>query len=315
MSLIFIPQVRSTGNVDTTLLLYPENIIKITFNNNNRIKSAYYDLESAKYNFKLFKSEYTQFNPLIVVPHVTANSEEVNSGKVVVGMEKRLFNGSYLSTSFGVDNYWGGGTQESTVSYVDETEAGFPLFSSSRALERIIKRTFEENELYTKNLDYVDEVRSNIRKALEQYYDIVPRINIYEMLKEYRDELVNILANDSLEIAGDDRKQIEGEITNLNSDITGYDITLYTIKLNMSLYMNIGDINYDQLLRIDIDFNRSGYFGEYYIQENIDTIFSKALRNDTEFKVLGVIKKKCTREKASGRERQAGYLCHNRRKV
>jgi hypothetical protein len=286
----------SKKGIDSTFMLYPENIIRITFNNNNRIKSAYYNLESAKYNFNLFESEYTQFNPLIVAPRVSASSEKVNSGNVVAGMEKRFFNGSYVSTSVGVDNYWGNGTAGSAVSYV-ETEAGFPLFSSSRALERIIKRTFEENELYTKNLDYVDAVRSNIRRALEQYYDLVPRISIYEMLKEYKDELTSILENDTFKISENDRRQMEGEKTNLSSQITGYEITLYTIKLDMALYMNIDNIDYDQIVRMGLNFNESTYFGKYYLQENIDTIFRKALKNDTEFKVLGVIKKNAQEKK------------------
>ncbi len=50
-------------NIDTALILYPNNIIRLTFQNNDRIKAAYFKLESAKNDFKLFESEYTQFNP------------------------------------------------------------------------------------------------------------------------------------------------------------------------------------------------------------------------------------------------------------
>ena len=287
--LLFIPGLFSQINHDTTSMLYPDNIIKITFNNNDRIKSAYYELEAAKYNFKLFESEYTQFNPLIVDPKINLNSEGEYASEMVAGMQKEFFNGTSISTSIGNNNAWGNGVARGNISFI-ETEIGFPLFSSSRALERIIKRTFEENELYTKNLDYVDAVRTNIKKALEQYYDLVPRIKTYEALIEYRSELNTILMNGSKVVSKTDKEQIGGEITNLNSKITGWEITLYSLQLNMQLMMNVKQINLSQLTKIEMDFTMPGYFGEYYIKEATDTIFQKALKNDTEFKVLGIIK-------------------------
>ena len=187
--LIVNTAVLSQIQVDTNLIFYPENIITITFNNNDRIKAAYYELEAAKYNFKLFESEYTQFNPLIVAPRMTLDSDGYYSSDITAGMQKDFFNGTSIRTSIGNNNEWGSNTDWRNINFV-ETEIGFPLFSSSRTLERIIKRTFEENELYTKNLDYVDAVRTNIREALEQYYDLVPRIKIYESLKTYQPRLV-----------------------------------------------------------------------------------------------------------------------------
>jgi len=287
---LFFPGLFSQINNDTIALLHPDNIIKITFDNNDRIKSAYYELESAKYNFKLFESEYTQFNPLIVAPRINMNSAGQYSSDVVAGMQKEFFNGASISTAIGNNNSWGSGVETGNVNFV-ETEIGFPLFSSSRALERIMKRTFEENELYTKNLDYVEAVRENIKEALEMYYDLVPRIKTYEALKEYQTELKTILINDSTVRSGTDQEQIEGEITNLTSKITGWEITLYSLQLNMQLMMNVKQIKLAQLMKIEVDFSNPDYFGEYYIKEATDTIFRKALVNDTEFKVLGIIKK------------------------
>ena len=283
-------------NIDTALILYPGNIIRLTFQNNDRIKSAYFKLESAKNDFKLFESEYTQFNPLIFSPKINANSENDYSSDVSAGMNKEFFDGSSISASIGSNNYWGQNMDRGTVNFI-ETEVGFPLFSSSRALERIIKRTFEENELYTKNLDYVDAVRNNIRFALEQYYDLVPRIKIYEMLKEYRKELVTLLENKNVAFNNSAKEQIDGEITSLNSKITGWEIVLYSLQLDMQRYMNADHIALSQLKKIELDFNEQGYFGEYYINENTDSIFSKALINDTEFKVLGIIKKNAEEKK------------------
>lgn len=282
--------------IETDLKLYPENIIRLTYNNNDRIKSAYYKLESAKNNFKLFESEYTQFNPLIVAPKFSANSEGNYASDMTAGMQKEFFDGSSIGLALGTNNDWAENSERGTINFI-ETEIGFPLFSSSRKLERIIKRTFEENELYTKNLDYVDAVRENILNALEQYYDLVPRIKIHEMLIEYRKELIGILEDDSLAITASDKEQISGEITNLNSKITGWEITLYSLQLEMQRYMNVEQISLDQLMKIEIDFNKPGYFGEYYIEENTDSVFSKALINDTEFKVLGIIKNNAEEKK------------------
>ncbi len=283
-------------SIEADLMLYPENIIRLTYDNNDRIKSAYYKLESAKNNFKLFESEYTQFNPLIVAPKFNANSEGDYSSDMTAGMQKEFFDGSSIGVALGTNNDWARNAERGTINFI-ETEIGFPLFSSSRKLERIIKRTFEENELYTKNLDYVDAVRQNILNALEQYYDLVPRIKIHEMLIKYRKELIGILEDDSLAITDSDKEQISGEITNLNSKITGFEITLYSLQLSMQRYMNVEQIRLDQLMKIEIDFKETEYIGEYYIEEITDSVFNKALINDTEFKVLGIIKKNAEEKK------------------
>ncbi len=167
--------------LDSSLTLSTENIIKITFENSNRIKSAFYNLESAKYNFKLFESEYTQFNPLIMDSRVNSNSDNQYSGDFSAGMKKEFFDGTSIEASVGNSTDWGYDVDSRNVNFF-ETEISFPLFTSARKLDRLIKRTFEENELYTKNLDYVDAVKENVHDALEQYYDLVPRIKTYKYI-------------------------------------------------------------------------------------------------------------------------------------
>ncbi len=278
--------------LDSTLVLSPENIIKITFENSDRIKSAYFHLESAKYNFKLFESDYTQFNPIIVGSGVSANSDHRNYSKFSAGMRKEFFDGTSIEASVGNDIGWGENVTYNNVNYV-ESEISFPLFTSARKLDRLIKRTFEENELYTKNLDYVDAVKENIHDAVEQYYDLVPRIKTYNMLKVYRAELQELLKNDSIQ----NKEQIEGEIATLNSSITGSEISLYSMQLSMERYMNVDNIDLSKLLVINLDFDRDDYFGNYYIEEPTDSIFKKALSNDSEFKVLGIIKQNAEEKK------------------
>jgi hypothetical protein len=282
--------------IEKSQMLYPENIIKLTFDNSDRIKSAFYNLEAAKYNFKLFESEYTQFNPLIINSDLHTNSDRENSGELSAGMSKEFFDGTSITSSMGNNSGWGRIPENRNVSFI-ESEVSFPLFSSARKLDRLIKRTFEENELYTKNLEYVDEVRHNILFALEQYYDLVPRYKSYNMYKTYRNELNSILTSDSLKNKGADREQIKAEINSLNSKITGFEISLFNMQSSMQRIMNIERIDLSQLTVIDIDFKKPDYFGNYYIIEPTDSIFSKALKNDTEFKVLNIIKKNAEEKK------------------
>jgi hypothetical protein len=182
--------------LDTSVILSPGSIIKITFEHSDRIKSAYYKLESAKYNFKLFESDYTQFNPVIVNSGIRSNSEHQNYSNVSAGMRKEFFDGTSIEASMGNDMGWGPNTNYQNINYI-ETEISFPLFTSARKLDRLIKRTFEENELYTKNLDYVDAVKENIHDAVEQYYDLVPRIKIYNMLNcKKENPIIRQMTND-----------------------------------------------------------------------------------------------------------------------
>jgi hypothetical protein len=104
---IIVSPLQAQISIDSTLSLHTENILKITFNNNDKIKSAYYYLEAAKFNFKLFESEFTQFNPLIVSPKVNANSDREYSTEVTAGIQKQFFNGSLIRTSVGRYNEWG----------------------------------------------------------------------------------------------------------------------------------------------------------------------------------------------------------------
>ncbi len=293
-SIVIVMAVGSSAQykLNSSLVLSPENIIKITFENSDRIKSAFFYLESAKSNFKLFESDYTQFNPVIVGSGVTADSEHRNYSNFSTGMRKEFFDGTSIEASIGNNMGWGKNMTSQNVNYI-ESEISFPLFTSARKLDRLIKRTFEENELYTKNLDYVDAVKENIHDAVEQYYDLVPRIKSYNMLKAYRAELQELFNNDSIK----NRDQIEGEIATLNSEITGFEISLYSMQLSMERYMNVDNIDLEQLFVMDVNFNEENYYGSYYIEEPTDSIFAKALSNDSEFKVLGIIKKNAEEKK------------------
>jgi hypothetical protein len=294
--LILLNSVFGQNGYSGSLTISPETIMKITYKNNVRIKSAYYNLESAKYNFKLFESEYTQFNPIVINSEMRGNSEDQYGNETSIGFQKEFFDGSSVRSRIGSASYFGGGGTKRYNQYV-AAEVEFPLFMSSRKLNRLIKRTFEENDLYSKKLEYVDAIRRNIRRALENYYDLVPSRKIYLMLVNYRDMLEKILREKADILSEDSRRQIKGEIDGLNSELTGWAIENNSIKIDLQRYMNLDEIKYEQIQTIILDFEKNDYFGKYYINEPIDSIFSKALANDTEFKILHIIKQNAQEKK------------------
>jgi len=117
------------------------------------------------------------------------------------------------------------------------------------------------------------------------------------MLVNYRDLLEKILSDEADILSDDSHRQIKGEIDGLNSRITGWAIENNSIKIDLQRYMNMDKIEYEQINSIILDFKKNNYFGKYYINEPIDSIFSKALANDTEFKILHIIKQNAQEKK------------------
>ncbi len=277
------------------IVLTPQTIMKLTYQNSKRINSAYHKLEAAKYNFKIFEREYTQFNPVIINSGLYGSSDNLYQSETSYGMEKEFFNGSLIQVETGYDTEWGRNSETQYTQYI-ETNVSFPLFTSNRKLSRLIKRTFEENELFSAHLEYVDAIRGNIRNALEMYYDFVPRYKIFLMYNRYKKVLTTILENDSLKTESG-ILQIQAEINSINSIITGWESTVNSLKMDMQRWMNVPTFGFEQIQTIDINFDKSVFFGNQYIIDPVDTILNRAIKNDTEFKVLHLIKKNAEEKK------------------
>lgn len=283
-------------NIPTNSVLNPEMIMKLTFENSTGIKVAQHKLESAKFNFKLFESEFTQFNPILAESRINGYYGGKRDGEVVLGMQKEFFDGSSVDAFLGTSTDWSSGRDTRFTQFL-ETSVNFPLFSSNRKLSRLIKRTFEENQLYSSNLEYVNTIRRTILSALEMYYDLVPRAKNYNMLNKYQSQLINLLDDNRLQNRENDRHQIQGEINSLASKIQGSEITVNTLKIRMQRWLGVQSIDQYTIQTINLDFHADDYFGNYYIDERNDVILQKALDNDTEFKVLQLIKKNAQEKK------------------
>ncbi len=271
------------------LVLNPESIMQLTSQNNGRIKAAYFKSEAAKSNFKLFEREYTSFNPLVLNGNYNTNADHINQAETSIGMEKEFFDGSSVGVYSGSINGWGQGPENINTQYI-ESKVSFPLFTSNRKLSRLIKRTFEENELYSAKLDYVNAVRENILNALEMYYDFVPRYKMLKMYEKYKYSILSLINNDSLRNRTNDIRQLMAETNSLQSDITNFEITVNSLRINMQRWMNVDSILFEQVQPIFLDFSKATYLGEFYINAPSDSIICKALKNDTEFKVLQLMR-------------------------
>ena len=257
--------------------------------NNVRIKAAKHKRESAEYNFKLFESRYTQFSPFNMNAGVERDQYNRYEGETTVGVEKEYFGGGSISADIGTQNFWGNQLPDRNSQFV-KTTVQFPLFSSNRKLTRIIERTFEENELYSAQLDYVNTIRNTIKKALEGYYDYIPRSQTLEMLRGYKEGLIQLKESAQLDGRAIDRQLLEGEINSLVSRIQGWETEVRSLMIEMEQWIGIEDIGKYSVDMIELDFNQANYFGEFYVSTPQGEILGLALKNDTELMVLELIK-------------------------
>ncbi len=269
--------------------LTSESIVHLTMENNVRIKAAKYKLESAQYNYKLFESKYTQFSPFNMKTGVKRDRYNLYEGRSSVGIEKAYFGGGSISADIGARNIWGDDFPNSNTQFV-ETQVQFPLFSSNRKLTRIIERTFEENELYSAQLDYVNTIRNAIKGALAQYFDYIPRSQILQMLRRRKEELVQLEAGAQLSGRIDDRQQLGSEINLLTSRIQGWEIEVQSLMIEMEQKIGIQNIGKYKMDMIGLDFNPEDYFGNFYVSASQGKLLELALKNDTELMVLELIR-------------------------
>ena len=253
-------------------------------------------MESAKYNFKLFESEYTQFTPLKVNTDAYSNNNDDYIIESSVGLQKEFFDGSSISALIGNRNTWGDGVSNSQKHFL-ETEVQFPLFSSNRKLNRIIKRTFEENELYSAHLEYVNKIRQTIKNALEMYYDYIPRAKILKRMQKFKENLIDLENSDTLKERFAEKEQLQGEINSLTSDIQGREMGVQSLLISLERWLGIDNFNKYNIETFDLEFNNDKYFGDYYVIAPLNNIFERAINNDTDLKVLELIKSNAVEKK------------------
>jgi len=275
------------NKADAEQILNPNTIMHTSYANSAGIEASRNKLNSAKYNFKLFESEYTQFLPLVLDTRLKRKSGGETTGEIVAGMEKEFFDGSALSLYMGnaVD---GMGGEYVNTQFV-EGRLDFPLFSSNRKLSRLIKRTFEENELYSANLGYVNTIRKVVRSALERYYDLVPRQQILDVSRKYQRVLKSLLEEKWVKTHKVERQQIEDEIRSLDSDIKGREMTVGSLEIKFRRWLGVKSLDDYYIEPIPLGLDGGDYFGKEYVERSYEAVLERAFANDTEIKIMRLI--------------------------
>jgi hypothetical protein len=264
-----------------------DRIMKITFERNPGIASAAHKLESATYNFRLFEREYSQFIPFKMESKVTGAGNHVSdtvTGDVSVGMEKEFFNGSsiVMDAGSGVVNNLGRSDQSEFVQAAVE----FPLFSSNRKLSRIIKRTYEENELYDAQLSYVEEIRQVVLRSLEMYYDLISRVQSLDAVRRHKAILDSLLLKPYVQDRTMDRQQIQDEINTIQASIDTWLIEVSALKLELQTQMDLEQLDRFEIKTIPLNFDSTMFYGREYIANGYEAVLQKALANDNAIKIM-----------------------------
>ncbi len=269
------------------IVLNQETIIHIAYQNHPKIKAAQYRFQSAEYNYKLFESEYAQFSPVNVQSQIRRRNNEETTSELAFGLEKEFFDGSSVSVYTGNETESYSGQLDHTQFVEGKVE--FPLFSSNRKLNRIIKRTFEENELFSAHLEYIETIRETVLDALEKYYNIIPNQQQLEMLQKYKNLLKEYLEHEQIKTNHDHQIQIIDEIKALESDIKNTETNINSNKIQLKRWLAIDSLQNYFIQPISLDLQKWDYFGKFYVEENFQAIYERAMANDTEIMVLDLV--------------------------
>jgi len=262
-----------------------ESIIQLVFGENPEVVAARYALEAAEFQFRDFVRNLSQFTPLLFRSAVSRDQRQYEEGQVYstrVGMEKEFFDGSSIFT--GVGHRGNFGDSESGKGQFLETDITFPLFGSNTTLRRITNRSREENELLNARLEYVDEIRDNIRMAQFNYIDVLTQLERLEMRKECIEDYRGFLSIPRVQSNAAERQQIETAIQTEEADLLMYDEFLNNTLIRLRFYIGQEEISLSQINTFDL--YAEDYYGKSYLGRTLEELLAEANRNDINIRVL-----------------------------
>ncbi len=271
------PQDESTITIDS--------LMKLVFDENPEVVSARYALEVAEFQFKDFVRNLSQFTPFLSQSYITRSQRRYEENQVYstrVGMEKEFFDGSSVSTGFG--HHGNFGDPESGTGQFLDTDITFPLFGSNTTLRRITSLSREENELFNARLEYVDEIRDNIREAHYHYFDLLTtrenRARRIECIEDYK----GFLALPRVQSNPVERQHIETVIQSEEADIIRFEETLNHILIYLRFSIGRKELSMSQVNSFDL--YAEDYYGKSYLSRTVEQLLAEADRNDINIKVL-----------------------------
>ena len=262
-----------------------ESIIQLVFGENPEVVAIRYALEAAEFQFKDFVRNLSQFTPLLFRSAVSRDQRQYEEGQVYstrVGMEKEFFDGSSIFT--GVGHRGNFGDAESGKGQFLETAVTFPLFGSNTTLRRITNRSREENELLNARLEYVDEIRDNIRRAQFNYIDLLTHLERVAMREECIKDYKGFLALPRVQSNPVERQQIETAIQSEEADMIVYDEILNNTLIRLRFSIGQEELSFSQVNSFDL--YAKDYYGKSYLIRTVDELLAEANQNDINIRVL-----------------------------
>ncbi|MDI6784600.1 MAG: TolC family protein, partial [bacterium] len=296
---VFAENVQTTISISSATsgsqLINLDSLIPLTYRINPNIAAAKYDLEAAEYAYQEFERELSQFTPFKLDSNLDRTTDIVSgspqsSGHTysnAIGIEKDYFNGASVSASIGHQGTFG--NDENSHNPFLGISASIPLFSSHQTLRRITRRTYEENQLYSTRLGYIDTIKSHIRSAqlqyiwLQVYQQLLDLAN--QCIGEYKKtcELPRVQSNPA------EKKQFEGELQSLQSDIIKYEGNVNANRIRLQSSIGYDQLSFKQIDKMDL--YTANYYGKDYLQRSKLDLMQIAERDDVEIKVLESSKK------------------------
>ena len=287
------PQATSSVTIDS--------LMQLVFDENPEVVSARYALEVAEFQFKDFVRNLSQFTPFLSQSYITRSQRWYEENQVYstrVGMEKEFFDGSSVSTGFGYRGNFG--DPESGTGQFLDTDITFPLFGSNTTLRRITSLSREENELFNARLEYVDEIRDNIREAHYHYFDLLTvkenRARRIECIEDYK----GFLALPRVQSSPVERQQIETVIQSEQADIIRFEETINHILIYLRFSIGRKELSLAQVNSFNL--YSEDYYGKSYLSRTVEQILAEADRNDINIKVLENARKNSLEKKRLAEE-------------
>lgn len=283
-------------NSEAGVIVNIESIIQLVFGKNPEVVSSRYAREAAEFQFKDFERNLSQFTPLLFRSNVEREQrryDEEQEYSTRVGMEKEFFDGSSIFT--GVGYRGGAGDPGHKGGQFLETDITFPLFGSNTTLRRITMRSREENEMFNTRLEYVDTIRDNIRDAQFAYFDLLCYRERLAVTNECLEDYKGFLTIPRTQSNPVERRQVEGEIQSLQSEILRWKEYINEELLALQFFIGLQELSPSQISPLDLYIK--DYYGKSYLTRTVDELLAEANQNDVKIRVLENARKNSVEKK------------------
>ena len=207
-------------------VLSARTLIPIAFDLQPDLKSSYqrFKSEAARYDF--FVASRDSLTPTFRSSNDFGESRQdetvarERNHTVEIGVEKLFFDTTRLDVAVG---YQTDVDDDATGNYpFVSADLRYPLGASREKLERTSEEIFRRNELNDAQLDYIQEVRSRLQRALFRFYEVVRLADTVQTLAEWKDDLVAFrerLEGSGAENVTSDLSRVDAEVTRVNATL------------------------------------------------------------------------------------------------